>query len=116
MRYRALDADGDMTFGQGGLNFLVNEPAAVAQAVKTRLRLDEGEWFLDLTEGTPYETQVLGYGTRQTRDVAIRDRILGTPGLTDIVTYSSSVDVARKFTVNGTANTLYGEAPIQVVV
>lgn len=105
-----------MTFGQGSANFLVNSPAAVAQAVLTRLRLEEGEWFLDVTEGTPYQTQVLGYGTEKSRDVAIRNRVLGTPGVTEIVSYSSSVLPGRKFSVNATLNTLYGQANIQAVV
>lgn len=116
MRYRALDASGDMTFGHGSANFLVNSPEAVAQAALTRLRLQEGEWFLDVTEGTPYQTEILGYGTAKSRDVAIRNRILGTPGLTDIVEYSSSVAPGRKFSVDAQANTLYGVANIQAVV
>lgn len=108
MRYRALDENGDMTFGQGGLNFLVNSPEAVGQAVLTRLLLRTGEWFLDVTEGTAYDTLILGFGTRRSRDVEIRNRILGTQGVTEIVTYSSSVDAARKFSVQGDVATVYG--------
>ncbi len=47
MRYRAWDANGDYTFGQGSKNFLVNSPQCVAQAVVSRLRLQLGEWFID---------------------------------------------------------------------
>lgn len=39
MRYRVLSPTGDYTFGQGPGEFLVNSPAAVAQAIGTRLRL-----------------------------------------------------------------------------
>jgi hypothetical protein len=63
MRYRTLDANGDYTFGQNGANFLVNSPAAVGQAVLTRVKLMQGEWFLDQTAGTPYDTEILGAGT-----------------------------------------------------
>ncbi|OZO80851.1 hypothetical protein CG700_28170, partial [Escherichia coli] len=54
MRYRREDADGDYTFGQGDDTFLIDSPECVAQAVKTRFELWRGQWFLDLTEGTPY--------------------------------------------------------------
>lgn len=112
MRYRILDANDDMQFGRGSLNFYVNSPDAVAQAVRTRLKLEVGEWFLDQTEGTPYRADVLGYGTRAIRDAAIRDRILGTQGLTEITNYSSSLSVQRKFMVTATANTLYGAVTV----
>lgn len=111
MRYRALDANGDYSFGQGSANFLVNSPAAVAQAVLTRLDLFQGEWFLDTTEGTPYGAQVLGEHTRATYDAAIRSRILGTQGVTGITSYASSVS-GRDLTVTATIATAYGEVAI----
>lgn len=116
MRVRQLDADFDMTFGQGSLNFLVNSPEAVVQCAMTRLRLETGEWFLDVTEGTDYRTQVLGFGTLNTRDIEIRQRILGTQGVTDIVEYSSDTSVDRVFSVTALANTLYGVANVQAVI
>lgn len=111
MRYRALDADNDMQFGLGGLNYLVNTPEGVAQAVRTRLLLLTGEWFLDTTEGTPYAEQVLGFGTQSTRDLAIRTRILETQGVSDIVEYSSEV-IGREFIVTAKIDTVYGLATI----
>lgn len=109
MRIRAQDADGDMTFGQGGANFLVNSPAAVAQLVQTRLLLFASEWFLDVTEGTPYGTQIVGSRTALTRDTAIKARILTTPGVVRIAGYSSSV-VGRAFAIQATIDTIYGLA------
>lgn len=121
MRYRALSASGDYTFGQGAANFLVNSPACVAQAIQTRLGLITGEWFLDETDGTPYPTQILGYGTHPFYDGAIRSRILGTLGMTGqpvnggpnpgLASYSSNVTTSnRKLSVSGVADTIYGQA------
>lgn len=115
MRYRALDANGDMTFGQGSGNFLINSPEAVGQAVMTRLRLLTGEWFLDVEAGTPYSTQILGRNTTATYDQAIRERILDTEGVTDLVNYSSSL-VGRRLSVAATINTIYGETTISGVL
>lgn len=111
MRYRRLDADRDMTFGQGLLNFLIDSREAVAQAVLTRLLLLRGEWFVDLTEGTPYATEVLGYHTRGTRDAAIRARILGTPGVVTITAYSSTL-IDRAFSVTATLDTIFGQTTV----
>lgn len=113
MRYRALDANGDFQFGRSGI-FLVNSPEAVAQAIRTRLALWAGEWFLDNEEGTDYSGKILGYGTQGTRDVEVKSRILNTQGVREIVSYSSSVDPARKFTVTAVVDTDYGQATINL--
>jgi hypothetical protein len=115
MRYRALDADGDMQFGQSQNDFLINSPAAVAQAVLTRLRLIQGEWYLDNTEGTPWSTEILGVRTRPTYDRALRDRISGTQGVKSILEYSSNLD-GRRLTVQARIDTIYGEAVISEVL
>jgi hypothetical protein len=107
MRYRALDANGDMTFGHSKADFLVDSPEAVAQVLKTRFGLATGEWFLDVTEGTPYGADILGKSNRATYDQAIRGRILDTPGVSAINTYSSSL-VDRRLTVVAEIETIYG--------
>lgn len=112
MKYRALDESGDMRFGHGLADLLINSPEAVGQAVKTRLLLLKGEWFLDVTEGTPYATEILGRNTAATRDAAIRRRILRTQGVTDIVSYSSAL-VGRSFSVSATINTVYGQTTVE---
>jgi hypothetical protein len=113
MRYRTLDANGDYTFGQNNANFLVDSPASVAQAIQTRLKLIQGEWFLDQTAGTPYNTQILGAGTEATRDLAVQTVILETQGVTEIVDYASYLDPStRQFTVATTVNTQFGQTTI----
>lgn len=107
MRYRALDASGDMTFGGRRADFLVNSPDVVAQALKTRLLLLTGEWFLDVTEGTPYGSEILGNNTRGTYDRAIRERILETPGVLQITDYTSVLQ-NRQLKVTATIDTVYG--------
>jgi hypothetical protein len=107
MKYRRLDANGDYVFGASG-EFYADSPDAVAQAILTRLLLATGEWFLNVDEGTPYSTAVLGYGTQGTRDIAIKDRIINTPGVVELVYYLSSVGADRRMTVSCRVTTLYG--------
>ncbi len=117
MRYRALDANDDYVFGQGSTEFLVDTPDAVGQAVKTRLRLFQGEWFLDSTEGTPWGTQILGEGTTGTYDIAIREVILGTPNVVSIDEYVSVLDPAtRSLSVVASITTAFGQILIQTVI
>jgi hypothetical protein len=114
MRYRALSPTGDFTFGQGSANYLVNSPAAVGQAVITRLKLLQGEWFLDTTAGMPWSTEVFVEGGKYSADQAARACILGTQGVSSIVSYSSSFSAGRAWAVNATIMTIYGETSVSV--
>lgn len=111
MRYRKLDADGDYTFGTGA-DFYVDSPQAVAQAIKTRLKLWKREFFHDLDDGTPYREEVLDKRTRSP-DIAIKQRILGTPGVREIQTFASAyVGDTRRLTITATVLTIYGAVDI----
>ncbi|NPS37573.1 hypothetical protein [Pseudomonas aeruginosa] len=113
MRYRKLDADGDYTFGGGRADFFVDSPEAVGQAVLTRLQLFKGEWFVDTSDGTPWQTEVLGENTRATYDMAIRNRILGTQGVEQIDNYDSEFEPnGRKLKITCTITTAYGQTTI----
>jgi hypothetical protein len=113
MRYRKEDASGDFVFGNQDADFYRDQPEAVAQAVKTRLGLYTGEWFLDTTDGTPWRTEVLGKYTKDAYDSVIKARILDTQGVDEILDYSSSFDGnSRALTITATINTQYGETPI----
>lgn len=124
MRYRKLAlapgqtvysaaAAGDFSFGQGAKDFWINTPDAVAQAVMTRLAMTKGAWFLNLNAGVDYNTQVLGYYTKNTRDLVIQATILGTPGVKEIISYSSDRDPnTRAWTALVRISTIYGAAQI----
>ena len=117
MRYRQLSVTGDYTFGQGQANFYIDVPAAVAQSVKTRLLLWQGEWFLDTSVGTPWMTEVLGAHTQSLYDMAIRTVILQTPGVISIDNYSSTLDqLKRNLSISMTLNTQYGTTSLTVVL
>lgn len=117
MRYRKLDANGDMTFGNQQADFWRDVPEAPAQAILTRLRLWLGEWFIDTTEGTPYQQAILGMHTSATVEPAIRRRILGTQGVTAILEFDMNIDPdERKVTINATIDTIYGPAEVTGVL
>jgi len=112
-----MDGNGDMAFGAQQADFFRDQPAAPAQAVLTRLRLWLGEWFIDSSEGTPYQQAVLGMHTQQTAEPAMRRRILETEGVTGIESFAVEYDKEeRKATVNAIINTLYGTVTVQGVL
>ena len=62
---------------------------AIAQHIKVRLRMFEGEWFLDPRQGLPYFRKIL----QKTPDVSsiggiFRRAILDTPGVTSLSSFS----------------------------
>jgi hypothetical protein len=117
MRYRRETATGDYVFGQGEADFFVDEPAAVAQAVKTRLRLFQGEYFVDTTIGMPWQTRVLGYNRSDTYDAAIRQTISQTQGFGSFINYSSDLNkITRLLTVGGKITTVYSGHPTELSV
>jgi hypothetical protein len=116
MRYRKLTTTGDYSFGNGQLDFFINTPEAVAQAVETTLRLFLGEWYLNLNDGTPYFQGILGKHSKDMADATILATISNVPGVVSVDNYSSVIDpVTRNYTnVSGTLNTVYGVTQLQL--
>lgn len=115
MRYRKLTADDDYSFGNSQLDFYRDEPAAVGQAVKTRLLLWLGEWFLDIEEGTPYMQGILGKYSVDVANTTIQDRVINTQGLVDFENYESVKDADnRSLSVEFDINTIYGPTSVEI--
>lgn len=115
MRYRKLTEDGDYTFGNGQMDFWRDVPEAVGQAVKTRLLLWLGEWFLDIEEGTPFMQGILGKYSITEADVTIQDRALGTQGILDLSNYQSELEpTTRALSAEFDIDTIYGPTAVQV--
>lgn len=115
IRYRKLSPTGDYVFGNSQLDFYRDVPEAVGQACKTRLELWLGEWFLDITVGTPYMQGVLGKHTKAQADATIRDRALDTQGLTTIRQYESTLNPdTRALSVRFEIDTIYGPTQVDI--
>lgn len=125
MKYRKLSPTGDYVFGGGLRDFYIDEPAAVGQAVRTRLLLWRGEWSFDTSQGTQYLDGILGKRTTQEADQTIQVRVLDTTvplagggtaiGVTNIQKYESDRDtVRRSFSVQMTINTIFGPTAVDL--
>lgn len=111
MRHRRLDKNWDYTFGHGLQNYLTDREA-VAQAIKTRLKLLYKEWWEDKNDGLPLWEDVMGqFGTPETLkavDLIFQDRIEGTTDVICITEWKSSLK-NRIYTFSCSVSTVYGE-------
>jgi len=107
MTVRKLDENGDIV--TQGSNFLTGVEE-VEQTIRTRLRLFLGEYFRDITDGTPWFEQILGKGTSlDIKEAVLRARIARTPNVIRLTSFSTEFDVdTRKYTVTAGALTTYG--------
>ena len=92
MKYRALDASGDYTFGNGSAVYLTGA-AAVAQAIRTGIMLFLGEWWENLSLGVPMFQKILGTSTRNKAsiDLILQQQILSTQGVVSLLNFNSSI-------------------------
>jgi hypothetical protein len=97
-----------MAFGHALADYWTDEQY-IAQSIKSRLLLVLGEWFLDTSDGTPWPS-IMGIKPYDpaTVEAAIRDRILGTQGVTAITEFSLIADTpSRKGTILVTVQTVF---------
>lgn len=118
MQYRKLDVNGDYSFGRGGQDFH-SGTMAVAQAVKTRLLLLQGEWWEDLDNGLPLFQNILGASGSPDSlngiDLLIQERITETPGVKTLSNYSRTFE-DRTLSLSCSIETIYGDAEIEITL
>ena len=115
MRYRRLDNDGDYTFGAGGADMLVDIEAC-AQSIRTRLWLLFGEWWEDLTDGLPLFQKILAQRDINIASEAIRNRILSTTHVRDIIYFSADWDNEQRYLlISCVVDTDYGQVTVEGV-
>jgi len=114
MRVRRLDESGDLV--TRGKMFLADREA-IAQTVVTRLKLFLGEYFRDVTDGTPWFQQILGKPENLNAVEAIlRNRIARTQGVVRLLSFAMQYDLdARALSVQSRVLTTYGEADVRLM-
>lgn len=106
----ALDQDGhDLLIRDGELK-LAEGLDHVSQNLKIRLQFYLGEWFLDITEGVPFYSDILVKNPNiSSIDSILKARILSTLEVTNLLEYKSEFNnVTREYTVNAKVKTIYG--------
>lgn len=110
MLTRRLDANHDMQFGRGLADF-ARDAEATAQAVKTRLQLLQGEWFLDTAAGVPYLQSIMVKPVALPFvEATLKQTILDTEGVEELRTFSMTLDrETRRAAIACTVRTAYDD-------
>lgn len=113
---RALSPTGEPLQGNGQANFL-SDIDAVAQIIRTRLLLLQGEWWEDLTDGTPLFQSVLGGAaderSQEAAALVFTARVLGSPYVDSVSNVTTAWNSAtRSFSFTQQANTAFGSITI----
>lgn len=75
----------------------ISAPNPVLQDILQRIRFFLNEWFLDNTQGVPYFQQILVKNPDQSKiDAIFTNVILGTPGVTQLNSFSFTVNRASR--------------------
>lgn len=112
MSFRAIDSDGDWTFGKGVSNYLIDEPE-IETNLKTRLLSWVGDCFFAPAEGVDYNN-LLDIGTKALLDVNIRRVTLQTAGVLRINSYESTINRStRAFSARIGITTIFGNLTVE---
>lgn len=65
---------------------------SVGAGIYHRIRMFLGEFFLDLTDGTPIFQAVLGKRAQDTAEFALKQRIVTAPGVLQITRFAFDLD------------------------
>ena len=103
---------GDFVFTDGALT-IVDGAEQVAQDIARRLKTFQGSWFLDLTIGVPYFSEILAKDPERAA-AALQAEILGADGIIRLESFDLQVGIDRQAIATFTAQSKLG--PIQAKV
>lgn len=106
MRVRALDSEGDWTWGKGQNDYLTGV-AAVMQEIRCNVSSFLGDCFFDVEGGIDW-FNLLGGKNQLAIEVAVSTQIINTPNVTKLVQLSATLNpITRALTLFYQVTTSY---------
>ena len=111
--YRRLDENDDYVIGKQ--NAMISGLEAIAQALKTRLRVIQGEWWEGDNTALPFFSGIFGKKnvSRDALDLLVIARIMDTVGVLSVSDIKSSFS-GRSYSFKCTVKTVYGDTTAEV--
>lgn len=115
-KYRTRRIDDSGTPAVSG-KVWIHDIEAVAQTIDTRLKLFAGEYWRDVTDGTPWIEAILTKNNRantlQSKIAILKERILQTGGVVSILSWNTDFNYQnRKLMINTDILTEFGVTSI----
>ena len=99
---RNWDKDTGDLVTSGSAQFLTGRDDTAA-GIYHRLRMFFGEYFLDITDGCPWFSAILGKAPQDVAEAALKQRILTAPGVVSITSFAFDIQrLTRQITVDCT--------------
>lgn len=91
----------DLGITDGDLAVCPTDTTCIAQTIATRLKVIQGEWFLDGSLGVPYFTQIFGHkrGERFIRQL-IMPEIQAVQGVREVTSFKTSEQPNRSLSIS----------------
>lgn len=116
MRYRALDKNGDYSFGNNSQDYLSGVDA-IAQAIKTKILLFYGEWWENIGIGIPMFQSIIGQANpemlKTSVSLLIEQRILEIEEVVSVENTVVTIE-GRKLSFEVTVNTRDEQITVEV--
>ena len=96
------------------LSIIQDTTDAIVQRLRIRLKFFRGEWFLNKLFGVPYHQRVFNKSiTKSQADGIFRSEILSTPGVVEIITFTSTLNnSSREYTLSFSCRASTGDTII----
>jgi len=99
-----LDPDTNDLVLENGSPIVITGLKEVRQQLRLNLREWFGEWFLDVTRGVPYSEEIFVKLPDPSRiDTILKNIILNTAGVIELLSFSAELSAERELTVNFSA-------------
>jgi hypothetical protein len=96
VRDLALNTSGDLDLVSRRLRLTEQGAEALAQKLRVRLGLAQGDWFMDRRVGVPYYTDVMGKQPAGAAEALLRGVIMTCPGVAALESFTLTRNTDRR--------------------
>lgn len=109
MRDLVLNTSGDLDLVSRRLRLTTRGEEALAQKLRVRLSLAQGDWFMDQRVGVPYYTDIMGKQPTGAAEALLRRVIMTCPGVAALEAFSLTRGADRRARLSFAVRSVTGD-------